>query len=163
VDRLLVEALFAQHRLAVYRFLWRLVGDASAAEDLTQDVFLRALHAEYRHDGRERAWIFEIARNLARDHARRAVHRGPTVEPVDGPAPFIDLALALEIRAALGRLSDDDREMFLLREVAGLNYGEIADVCGVTPDAVRNRLHRARLALRRALSSNVVRLNRIRQ
>jgi RNA polymerase sigma-70 factor, ECF subfamily len=82
------------------------------------------------------------------------------MEPVDEPAPFIDLALALGIRAALGRLSDDDREMFLLREVAGLHYGEIADVCGVTPDAVRNRLHRTRLALRSALSSNVVELNR---
>jgi RNA polymerase sigma-70 factor (ECF subfamily) len=162
VERALVETLFARYRQPVYRFLCRLLADASLAEDLTQDVFLRTLGASYQPEEHERAWIFEIARNLARDHVRKAVHRGSTLAPVDEPGPSADRAIAMDVRAAVARLAEEDREMFLLREVAGLSYDEIAETCAVTPDAVRNRLHRTRLALRHALAGNVVPLNRAR-
>ena len=162
MERQIVEVLFARYREPVYRFLCRQLGDGPAAEDLTQDVFLRALGAQYRANDQERAWVFQIARNLARDHRRKAVHRGPTLEPVDGPARFSDRLVAIDVDAALRRLPDDDREMFLLREVGGLNYGEIALACAVTPGAVRNRLHRARLALRQSLSPDVVPFSRVR-
>jgi RNA polymerase sigma-70 factor (ECF subfamily) len=162
LERDLVEALFARYRMPVYRFLWRLLADAAVAEELTQDVFLRALGARYRSEDRERAWLFQIARNLARDHLRRAVYRGPTLETVDEAAPFMDRALALDLHAAIRRLPDEDRDIFLLREVAGLTYSEIAQICGVTPDAVRNHLHRTRLSLRQILSSPVAPFNRAR-
>jgi RNA polymerase sigma factor (sigma-70 family) len=162
VDRQLVEGLFARYREPVYRFLRRLLGDAAAAEDLTQDVFLRALGAQYHANDQERAWVFQIARNLARDHVRRSVHRGPVLESADEAAPFTDRAVAVDVNAAIQRLPGDDREMFLLRELGGLSYGEIAVACGVTPDAVRNRLHRARLALRDALSPKVTSFSRVR-
>jgi RNA polymerase sigma-70 factor (ECF subfamily) len=162
VERELVEALFARYREPVYRFLCRLLGDRAAAEDLTQDVFLRALGAVYRAGDQERAWVFQIARNLARDHARRAEHRGPVVEVVDEPSPFTDRAVAMTVAAAIGGLADQDREMFLMREIGGLSYGEIALACDATADAVRNRLHRARLALRQALAPSIVPLNRAR-
>jgi len=162
VDGQLVEALFARYREAVYRFLCRLLGDSAAAEDLTQEVFLRALGASYAAGDRERAWVFQVARNLARDHARRMVHRGPVTEPTDEPSPFTDRAVAIAVHAAIRRLPDQDREIFLMREAAGLTYDEIALACDVTADAVRNRLHRARLALRQALAPAVVPLNRAR-
>ena len=162
MERELVEALFARYREPVYRFLCRLIGDAAAAEDLAQEVFLRALGADYAAGEHERAWVFQVARNLARDHARRMVHRGPVGEPPDEPSPFTDRAVALAVHAAIARLGDQDREMFLMREVAGLTYDEIALACDVTVDAVRNRLHRARLALRQALAPAVVPLNRAR-
>ena len=162
MHRELVEALFARYRTPVYRFLHRLLGDAAAAEDLTQEVFLRALGATYEAGDRERAWVFQIARNLARDHARRLAHRGPVVEPVDAPSPYTDRATALAVHGAIHRLPDLERDMFLMREVAGLSYDEIALTCGTSVDAVRNRLHRARLALRDALSPSVVHLNRAR-
>jgi RNA polymerase sigma-70 factor, ECF subfamily len=162
VHRELVEALFARYRTPVYRFLHRLVRDAAAAEDLTQDVFLRALGAAYQAGESERAWVFQVARNLARDHGRRMVHRGPVLEPVDAPSPFTDRATAMAVHAAIARLPDLDRDMFLMREVAGLTYDEIALACDTTVDAVRNRLHRARLGLRDVLSPPVVHLNRAR-
>lgn len=162
MERELVEALFARHRGPVYRFLSRLLGDPAAAEDLTQEVFVRALGATYHPADRERAWIFQVARNLARDHARRQAHRGPVLEADDEAAPFTDRAVALAVRAAVHRLPDLDRDMFLMREVAGLTYDEIALACETTADAVRNRLHRARLALRDALQPTVVPLNRAR-
>ena len=147
-----VELLFARYREPVYRFLRRRLRDRAAAEDLTQDTFVRALGAAYRADGRERGWVFQIARNLARDYARVGVRRPPTVEFEDGAAAAADHALALDIESALAGLSDDDREIFLLRETGGLSYAEIAGACAITPDAVRSRIHRARLALRAALS-----------
>ena len=162
MERELVEALFARYREPVYRFLCRLIGDTAAAEDLAQEVFLRALGAGYAAGEHERAWVFQVARNLARDHARRMVHRGPVSEPPDEASPFTDRAVALAVHAAIGRLPDQDREMFLMREVAGLTYDEIALACDVTVDAVRNRLHRARIALRQALAPAVVPLNRAR-
>src|SRR5262249_11560625 len=128
----------------------------------TQEVFLRALGATYQPGDRERAWVFQIARNLARDRARRLVHRGPVVEATDDAAPFVDRALSLAVRSAIRDLPDAEREMFLMREVAGLTYDEIAAACDVTSDAVRNRLHRARLALRQALAPAVVPMNRAR-
>jgi len=162
VHRELVEALFARYRTPVYRFLHRLLGDAAAAEDLTQDVFLRALGADYRAGEHERAWVFQIARNLARDHARRMVHRRPAAAPAGEPSVFVDRAVALTVQAAIRHLPEAERDMFLMREVAGLTYDEIASACDVTPDAVRNRLYRARLALRDALAPSAVHLTRVR-
>ena len=58
-----------------------------------------------------------------------------------------------EVNEALASLADVDRDVFLMREVAGLGYDEIATACGLTPDAVRSRIHRARLQLRERLST----------
>lgn len=157
MHRDLIDSLFARYREPVYRFLRRVLRDNLAAEDLTQETFLRAMGATYRADGRERGWIFQIARNLARDHSR-AHSRRPLVVELRDPVAGGDLTLAFDLDAALARLDEEDREVFLLKEIAGLSYAEIAHACGLTPDAVRSRLHRTRLALRAALSPPVVRV-----
>jgi RNA polymerase sigma-70 factor (ECF subfamily) len=61
----------------------------------------------------------------------------------------------LAVNDALASLADVDRDVFLMREVAGLGYDEIASACGLTPDAVRSRIHRARLQLRERLSGQI--------
>ncbi|MEX2663711.1 MAG: RNA polymerase sigma factor, partial [Vicinamibacterales bacterium] len=94
-----------------------------------------------------------IARNLARDHLRVQARR-PAVTPLtglEGGAPA-DPAAALALDAALASLEIEDREVFLLKELGGLSYAEIASACGLTPDAVRSRLHRTRITLRRQLT-----------
>lgn len=152
MDRDLVDSLFARYREPVYRFLRRMLRDGQAAEDLTQDTFLRALGGPYRANGQERAWIFQIARNLARDRVRTDERR-PALVPLDEPRDAAcDPSLALAVDAALRQLAEEDREVFLLREIGGLSYAEIAGACGLTADAVRSRLHRTRLALRAALA-----------
>jgi RNA polymerase sigma-70 factor, ECF subfamily len=151
MHRDLVDSLFARYREPVYRFLRRMLRDEAAAEDLTQDTFLRALAGPYQANGNERAWIFQVARNLARDRSRAHGRRPVLVELDDRGLPASDPSLALAIDGALAQLGDDDREVFLLREVGGLSYAEIGAACGLTADAVRSRLHRARLALRAAL------------
>jgi RNA polymerase sigma-70 factor (ECF subfamily) len=152
VHRAQVDDLFARYREPVFRFLRRLLRDGAAAEDLTQEAFLRAMRGTYRANGHERAWIFEIARNLARDHARASARRPATEVFEDAAGPLTDRAMALTLDAALASLDDDDREVFLLKEVGGLSYAEIAEACGLTPDAVRSRLHRTRLTLRKHLT-----------
>ena len=144
--------LVEEHQTHVYNLCYRMLGEPEAAEDAAQETFLRALGAQYHADGRERAWVFQIARNLARDHVRAGARR-PVLVVLDDVQPLQHPTPALEIERALSQLAADDREVFLLKEVAGLNYAEIADACGLSPDAVRSRLHRTRLTLRAALSA----------
>jgi RNA polymerase sigma-70 factor (ECF subfamily) len=161
VQRELVERLFGLYREPVYRFLRRLLREGAIAEELTQETFVRALGATYRADGRERAWIFQIARNLARDHARGAARREPGGVDHE-PASVPDRAAAADLNAAIARLADDDREVFLMRELGGLSYAEIAEACRLTPDAVRSRLHRTRQALRASLTEPATSIRRVR-
>jgi RNA polymerase sigma-70 factor (ECF subfamily) len=152
VQRAEIDALFVRYREPVFRFLRRLLRDGAAAEDLTQDAFVRAMRGPYRSNGHERAWIFQIARNLARDHVKAAARRPAVVGLPETPAPGADRTDTLALEAAIAALDDEDRAVFLLKEIGGLSYAEIAEACGLTPDAVRSRLHRTRLALRKQLT-----------
>jgi RNA polymerase sigma-70 factor (ECF subfamily) len=146
------QTLFAAYRAGVLRYLSRIVG-ASDAIDLTQEVFLRVTRSGVPESSAEgqRAWVFSIARNLALNHRRDNGRRPVTVELADAcRAPGQEVALA--VRQALRQLSPLDRDVFLLRETAGLSYGEIASACELTAEAVRCRLHRARQQLRAALT-----------
>jgi RNA polymerase sigma-70 factor (ECF subfamily) len=150
-------ALFATHQNRLFKYFCRAVGHAETARDLTQDVFLRVSRTAIpvAADGEVRAWLFQIARNLALDHHRRRLtHPEPAAlvdEGARSPSQDVDLA----VNEALAALPDLDRDVFLMREVAGLGYAEIARACGLTPDAVRSRIHRARLQLREALASPI--------
>jgi RNA polymerase sigma-70 factor, ECF subfamily len=147
------EALFAVHQPGLVRYLSRAVGHPDTARDLTQDVFIRVVAAERLPgtDGERRAWIFRIARNLAIDYRRRqqvrAAGPGRTADVARRPAQDTSLA----VNEALAALDPLDRDVFLMREVAGLGYAEIAAACDLTADAVRSRIHRARLELRERL------------
>jgi RNA polymerase sigma-70 factor (ECF subfamily) len=153
VNRTEVERLFATYREPVYRFLRRFLRDGPAAEDLTQEAFLRALGGSWEAGSQARAWIFQIARNLARDHLRSQARRPATtaLTGLEGGGEA-DPADALALEAALAALDIEDREVFLMKELGGLSYAEIATACGLTPDAVRSRLHRTRITLRRQLT-----------
>jgi RNA polymerase sigma-70 factor (ECF subfamily) len=147
----LVARLFEQHGPAVHQYFRRSTADPAAAEDLSQEVFLRiSRHAvRYEPRERERAWVFRIARNVLIDH-KRAVVRVPTasrLEPVAAPTQ----GLQTDLQQALASLAGDDREAFLLAEIGGLTYAEIASATESTVPAVRSRIYRARLALRERL------------
>ncbi len=150
------EVLFAEHRDGVFRYLSRIVGHADTAQDLTQEVFLRVARVpvpDAEAAGR-RAWVFKIARNLALNHIRDCQRRPELAEETDAGRPATQ-ELGAALSQALGALPDLDRDVFLMRESAGLTYQEIATACELTPDAVRSRLHRARQQLRAALSGPI--------
>ena len=145
----LARQLFEQHGTAVHRYFRRLTGDTSAADDLTQEVFLRVVRGGHQYEARERerAWVFRIARNVLTD-VRRHEARAPA--PAFRAEPIAQAAQStrVSVQEALGQLPADDREAFLLREIAGLSYAEIAAATSSTVPAVRSRIYRARLALR---------------
>jgi len=94
--------------------------------------------------------VFRIARNLALNHLRDGRRRPVVVELAESTRPATqDVSAAL--RQALAALPDVERDVFLMRETAGLSYDEIAIACDLSIDAVRSRLHRARQLLRAAL------------
>jgi RNA polymerase sigma-70 factor (ECF subfamily) len=149
------EALFAAHQPGLLRYLRRAVGHADTARDLTQDVFVRVAGAPNLPptDGERRAWVFRIARNLAIDHYRRAATK-VAASAADAGAASRPAAqdTSLAINEALSALDALDRDVFLMREVGGLSYAEVAAACDLTVAAVRSRIHRARLELRKGLT-----------
>jgi RNA polymerase sigma factor (sigma-70 family) len=157
-----VEALgplFERHHRRLYQHFERLVGNRQAAEDLVQETFSRLLR--YRHtfrgDAPFGAWLFLLARNVARDHwranDRRARHE-LAVEvdaPTDEPGPLAALAQDEELRQlrrALQALPDETRELLLLARFQALPYEQIARQLGCTVGAVKVRVHRALRSLR---------------
>ena len=151
------EALYNANHRGLFRYLCRAVGHVETARDLTQDVFVRVSRSVIpaASEGALRGWLFQIARNLALDHHRTGQRR-PPIEPLtDMAVRPASQETSVEVNAALASLADVDRDVFLMREVAGLVYDEIASACGLTPDAVRSRIHRARLELRERLSGQI--------
>lgn len=144
-----LDLLIATHRRPIERHLRRYVGDPGLAEDLAQEVFLRAwLHAP-RDVGeqRERAWLFHVARNVAIDalRARRPHDDATLLDAVGGAAAAAaeDHDERLAIEAALAQLPARDRALVTL-QFAGFGPTDAARLLQTTPEAARKRLTRAR-------------------
>jgi RNA polymerase sigma-70 factor (ECF subfamily) len=152
------ETLFAQFHDRLLRYFSRAAGERETARDLTQEVFLRVSRTAIpaTSDGQVAGWLFKIARNVALDH-HRLRRRKPEADLTLVPEGTADATqpMALMLKQALATLSGLDRDVFLLREVSGLSRDEIAVACDLTPDAVRSRIHRARLALRASLAGAI--------
>lgn len=158
----LLSELFERHHRRLYQFFLRLARDRSAAEDLVQEVFVRLI--KYRHTWRDKAefvpWMFALARNAAVDHFRargRDSKRDAAALP-DSPPEVAPRAVerleererAAQLRAALDLLAPDKREVLLLARFGELRHDRIAQMLGISPGAVRVRLHRALKELREA-------------
>lgn len=151
------EALYTANHTRLFRYFCRAVGHTETARDLTQDVFLRVSRSVIPSgpEGAVRGWLFQIARNLALDHHRSGQRRPHLEVLTDYAARPASQDTGAAVNEALATLADVDRDVFLMREIAGLGYDEIAAACGLTPDAVRNRIHRTRLQLRERLSGQI--------
>jgi RNA polymerase sigma-70 factor (ECF subfamily) len=166
------ELLVSRHRRPVFNFILRFVRDTTQAEDATQETFLRLVKSAdaYERQAKFTTWLYTIARNLCVDASRRAKHRraasldAPIVE--DDSATLLDLVpdgglavdrqaqsreLGQRLRQALASLPDEQREIFLLREVADLPFNEIAMVVGCPENTVKSRMRYALEKLREAL------------
>lgn len=137
--------------------MYRVSGRADTARDWTQDVFLRVSRTTVPtgSDGQLAGWLFRIARNVVLDHARQKRRRPEEVPHSTATVAGGSQETAAAVNEALAALADLDRDLFVMRELAGLGYDEIATACDLTPDAVRSRIHRARLQLRRYLAAPI--------
>lgn len=167
------EALVATYERRIYTLLLRMVSDPEEAADLTQETFVRAYRAfaHFRREAQPYTWLYRIAVNLARDHLAKRQRRrqreiefsaleteereGSFWEPPDKQPSLeeqlIRQELHQQIANALQQMSDDYREVLLLREFEQMSYEEIAQTLGITVEAVRARLARARAWLRQRL------------
>ena len=146
---------------AVYRYLRQLTGNPHLAEDLTSETFERALRVWSRYDparGPALPWLVTIARRIALDHFRSDARRrgrelrAATAE-VDAPrSPEDHGDLPPQMAAALGTLSEAEREVVALRVLLDLDGAEAAAVLGITASACSTQLHRAMTKLRQELS-----------
>lgn len=151
-----LEGLFAAHHPGLYRYFYRAVGQVDTARDLTQDVFVRMSRNVVPDRPEEaRAWMFRIARNLVLDHYRHRRRHPESAPAPDEASRAASQDVELAVNRALASLAPVDRDVFLMREVSGLGYEEIAAACELTVDAVRSRIHRARLSLRCELAAPI--------
>jgi RNA polymerase sigma-70 factor, ECF subfamily len=161
------EAIFREHKDAVYRFAWRMTGSPGAAEDIAQEVFLSLLrrpHAFNSGKGPLRSFLLGAARNLSLKRWR-GERRWEELEDEQFVAQPVDVA-AGEVAAIVGRaihsLPALQREVLILSQYEELSLEEIARVVQSEVGTVKSRLHRARENLRRILaplkSGNTVRM-----
>jgi len=142
-DRSALAAFVRATQADVWRFCAHLV-DPGAADDLTQEVYLRALRSvpRFRGDASARTWLLAIARNTAADEIRRRQRRRRLPDVVEQVVP--DPAGDVELLELVGALDEDRRTAFVLTQLLELGYAEAAAVCGVPVGTIRSRVARAR-------------------
>ncbi len=156
------DAFVQRHQAAVFRYLGSVANDPADAEDAMQEAFLSAWKgaAGFRGESSARGWILTVARHaLSRQHRRRAGEPaefvpldrlgleagwGSADTPEDAFARMEERAIVAEV---LGGLSEQDREILILRDLEGLSGRAVAEALGVGVPAMKSRLHRARLRL----------------
>jgi RNA polymerase sigma-70 factor (ECF subfamily) len=161
--------LVARYQDRIYRLALRMSRNPSDAEEIAQETFLLAHRGIHGFEGESRfgTWLYRIAVNLALMR-RRAAKRRP-VESLEAILPHLadrgvaatdDLvhrvALARRVRDALAQLDEPHRAAVVLRDLEELSAEDAATVLGITPEAVRQRAHRARLKLREQLADLLV-------
>lgn len=171
------EELFTRHHRAVVRFAWRMTRDPATAEEAAQEIFLRIARAAptYRPTAKFTTWMYTVARRATLNYLRDTEEEGETVPilqegeeedgvyPVQLPGPedrnpeqvVWGAQLSERFHAALGELPEGHRAAFVLNRGDGLSYEEVADVLGITVQAVKTRIFRAREMLLSRLSSDV--------
>lgn len=152
--------LYRRYREMVYRVAFRIVLDRDDALDVTQEVFVRVLRNidKFQHQSRVSTWITRITVNAGIDELRRrrravALRKAIAEEPRK-EAEFDTTLESERIRAAMEKLSEEQRTCLALREMEGHSYEEIAESLGCSIGTVRSRIHRARARVRRLLSDS---------
>ena len=155
-----LERLFTEHAQALFGFLAYRVGDPTVAEDLLGDTFERVVKSRQRFDadrGSEKTWIYTIALNCLRDHARRASAEGRALDRVGTDDDCLqERALDQigdrdELLRALGALEPAEREIVALRYGSDLRLLDIAEVTGLPESTVQGRLYSGMRKLRQGL------------
>lgn len=160
-------AWYEDHRSSVYRYVRFRVATREIAEDITSEVFMKALRALQRYDpdkAAPRTWLLRIARNAVTDHLRSLKRRGSLHVSLDRVPDLVADVPSQEERVikqeriqkllnGTRKLRKADQEILSLRYGSGLGNREIAESLDITPNAVAVRLHRALKRLRAAVQS----------
>jgi RNA polymerase sigma-70 factor (ECF subfamily) len=173
-DRAAFPVLVRRHQQALFNFAFRQLRVAQLAEDVVQETFVRVVQnaLDFKHEARFTTWAYTITRNLCIDQLRkRALRKHPSLdqsggEEGDGPTlgeltadPRASVergATSIELKDRIARavelLPDDQREVFLMREMANLPFKEIAEITNVPENTVKSRMRYALERLQEALA-----------
>ena len=144
--------LLERYERELFAYALRLSADRDEADDLYQETFLAAFRGwPPPRTGNERAWLYRIATNKAIDRGRRARPK-VRIEDVELVAPERDTATSLDIARAVELLAPGQRAAFVLRQVQGLSYAEIAETLGCSQEAARARVSEATKTVRRRIA-----------
>jgi RNA polymerase sigma-70 factor, ECF subfamily len=154
------EVLARRHRVRIYRIALRMLGDPHDAEDVTQDVLIQVWTALASFTGASAftTWLYRIVVNRCMNQVRRRRWTRPVHETDPSPAAGAEDIVVARHRAratmeAVAALPPDQRIVFVLHQLEGVSYREVASIVNASEDAVRGRLHRARLSLVETLRS----------
>ena len=161
-DREAFGALVEQYRDNVYRLAYRMCGNAYDADEAAQEAFVAAWRAlpNFRGDAKFSTWLYRLTTNAAIDVMRRekrhqTVGDGEMMEladDADSPQETVERTEQQEaVQKALATLSEEYREVLLLRYMEELDYAEIAEVLQLPSGTVKSRINRAKAALKTAL------------
>jgi RNA polymerase sigma-70 factor, ECF subfamily len=162
-DRGALDELLRRNAGMVHAVCRRVLSNPDDALDATQEALIAIARRIETFDSRSKftTWCYRVATNAALDEARRRGRRPTPVEVVTEPrssGPALDDAVAdqLDIEAALAQLSPEYRAAVALRDLAGLDYAEIAAILDIPPGTVRSRIARGRAALAAQLASREI-------
>jgi RNA polymerase sigma-70 factor, ECF subfamily len=132
----------------LFRFTYYLTGNTQLAHDLCQDTYIKVLEKirSLKEPDRFKSWLYRMTKNLYLDHIKSSKNKGHV--SLDGAIPEMvtgeDKQKVMEIRQALSHLETEERIPLLLVDLEGYSYEEAAQMIGISEDALRSRLHRAR-------------------
>jgi RNA polymerase sigma-70 factor (ECF subfamily) len=152
-----IRVLYLRYKDNVYGYVLSIVRDAHEAEDVTQHVFLKLMSVIHKYRAREvpfTSWLLRVARNVAVDHLRQ--RRPMPCEEVYAPTSASDESIhdrRRDLEQALEALPEEQRNVVVLRHLAGLSPGEIAERMGRTEPSIHGLHHRGRHALKQELTA----------
>ena len=157
------RALFEKHKDMVYSVALRYSGEAAAAQDIAQDVFLKLFSTigSFRGESNFEAWLYRMVVNRCFDQKRKTRRLSPLVTAVIDvlPTPGVNVLdevlrseLSAHVRSVVDSLAPDQRMVVVLRYTQGLSYDEIAAVLGCSAGTIASRLNRAHKVLERRLA-----------
>lgn len=155
------EKLYNSYYLQVFSYVMTIVKNQTIAEEITQNVFYKAMTAKHTYEGRssEFTWLCSIAKNLAIDECRKNTKYAPYDEK-DSEASgdiadnYEDKDTAIQIHLILHELQEPYKEVFQLRVFGELSFSQIATIFGKTESWARVTYHRARLKIKERMDEN---------
>ena len=169
-DAAALEALLVRYQPHLYRFGLRMCGNVEDAGDVAQESLISMARSvrDFRGDSSVSSWLYTIARRFCIKKRRRSKFAPAREESLDTPGPDVarqladpgptpeqtatNQELAAALARAIDRLEPPQREVLVLRDVEGLSAPEVARILGLSVEAVKSRLHRARVAIREELA-----------
>ena len=160
-DEAAIRQVYRLYSDGIYRYALYQSGDPSLAEDVAGEVFARMIESirSYTYRGAPlSAWLYRIARNLVIDHRRRGTRLRPLEAadeartPADDPVELAESRLTWEeLRVVMSELTDEQRQVVVLKFVENLDNSEVAEIIGKSEGSVKSLQHRALRTLRRLL------------